>query len=161
MTLRLRNPIGPLTREQKLALGIGAGALLAIGTLSAIAWASSGDPAPVKRALEVGDACSTFAVTSDQKLRDDLRARLRSAAKRGPIDPLQITAQYLSGYAPQCPTYPANVQNPGQVKLFAAVYTTLLDVMQQENFLSSGDFPTWYNMMTTWAAGQGVPAEEL
>lgn len=161
MLTRLKNPLADLDRQQKIVLGVSVAALLGAATLGAMAWAASADPGPIKKALEVGEACATFSIRSQHQLDDELRARLRNAAREGPIDPLRVTSRYLRAVAPKCATYPSNVQNPGQVKLFATIYNRLLEVMQQENFLASGDVPTWYNMMKTWAEGQGVPSEDL
>ncbi len=158
---RIKNPLRYLTREQKLMFGIMGGVVLLGATLATVAWASKSAPVQPRKAIEVGDACTQFAVISDQQFGDDLRARLRSAAERGPIDPFQVASVYVRYVAPACPTYPSNTTTPGQVKLFAMVYMRLLQIMQQEDFLSSTDFPMWYGMLTTWALGQGVPVEEL
>ena len=161
MARRRRNQGNGLAREHKIMIGVGAGIVVLIATVATVAWASSGDPAPMKKAIEVSDGCTTFAIVSDQQLRDDLRDRLRKAAKEGAIDPLQVASRYVRAAVPGCPTYPARTETPSQAKLFAAVYLVLLDLMTQENLLSSTDFPTWYGMMTIWAAAQGVPAEDL
>lgn len=158
---RLKNPIRDLTREQKIVIGVGVGTVLALGTLATVAWASKSDPPMPKRPIDIGPGCASYAIASQQQLHDDLRVRLREAAKLGPIDPLQLTARYIKSQAPGCQTYPANTDNPGQVKLFAEIYLQLLDVMQQDNYLAPADFPTWYQMMTTWAAGQDVAIEDL
>ncbi len=158
---RRRNQANGLAREHKIMLGVGAGVVVLIATVATIAWASSGDPSPLKKAIEVSDGCTTFAIVSDHQLRDDLRERLRKAAKKGAIDPLQVTSRYLKHVAPSCPTYPARTETPSQAQFFAQVYLQLLDVMQQENLLSPSDFPQWYGMMSIWATAQGVPSEDL
>lgn len=159
--LRLQNPVRNISREGKIAAGILGGTVVLIGTVATIAWASSGDPEPMKKALDVGPGCTTYAIASEQQLRDELRASLREAAKKGPIDPLQVAAKYIRHVAPRCPTYPAHTETPAQVKLFADVYLQLLDVMVTEDYMSGNDYPVWVTMMTTWAAGQGVSAEDL
>ena len=161
MARRRRNQANGLTREHKIVLGVGAGTILLIATVATVAWASKADPAPLKKAIEVSDGCTTFAIISDQQLHDELRERLRKAAKEGAIDPLHVTSRYLRSVAPSCPTYPSRTETPSQALFFAQVYLQLLDVMQQENLLSPTDFPQWYGMMTIWAAAQGVPSEDL
>lgn len=157
---RRRNQNG-LTREHKIVMGVGAAVVVGVAAIATVAWASESDPAPLKKAIEVSDGCTAYAIISNQQLRDELRARLRKAAKEGPIDPLQVTSRYIRSVAGGCPTYPARTEAPIQAKLFVEVYLELLDVMMQENLLSSTDFPQWYGMMTIWAAAQGVPAEDL
>lgn len=161
MLVRVQNPLSDLNREQKIALGIGAGVLLAGVTVATVAWAWDKDPPPPKQALTAGDGCTKYAITSEQQLRDDLRTKLRSAAARGPVDPLSLAAQYIRSQVPSCPTYPARTNTPAQVRLFADVYVQLLEVMQEEQFLTPSDFTAWYSMMATWAANQGVSPEDL
>lgn len=160
MLVRIRNPMN-LNREQKIALGIGAGVLLAGVTVATVAWASDNDPPPPKKALTATEGCTSYAITSQQQLRDDLRSRLRVAATSGPVDPLSVTAQYIRSQVPRCPTYPARTETPSQVRLFADVYVKLLEVMQEEQFLPPDDFTAWYSMMATWAANQGVSPQDL
>lgn len=150
----LRNfKLSGLTKNQKLALGIG-GAVAAAGIVATVValWP---DDKPLRRAIEVGPQCSTY-VIDETMLRGQLQRIVRVIAATGPVDPFLIAQRYIRSVAPQCPTYPSNTQNPGQVRLFAEVFTLVLDVMVSENLLAVTDQPTWYAMMTTWAAGQGV-----
>jgi hypothetical protein len=155
------NPLRDLTHQQRIVIGIGLGAGLAVATLATIAWASKSDPEPPKRAIEVADNCTRYTISSEQHLRDELRARVRSAAKKGAIDPLEVTSRYIRSITPRCKTYPARTDTPVEAKLFIDVYLQLLEVMQQDDLLSSTDYATWYSMATIWAAAQGVPAEDL
>ncbi len=158
---RMSNPIRDLSREQKIALGVGAGVVVVFGTIATLAvTAGAAEPPAPKKAIDVGPGCTSYNL-DEQRLRDELRTRLRAAAAAGPIDPLQLTARYIKATAPTCPTYPANTQTPAQVQLFAEVYLALLEVMQQDDYLAPEAFPTWYQMMATWAAGQGVAVEDL
>jgi hypothetical protein len=158
MKIRIKNPV--LTRREKIGLAVaGAATLGLVG--AAIAVASAADSQPPLRTITIGDGCASFTINDLQKLRDELRIAGRQAVKGGAIDPLQTTAMYIRRIAPRCATYPANTNNPGEVKLFAAIYQQLLDVLRQENLLSDNDYTTWYAMLTTWAAGQGVAASEL
>ena len=157
----MTNPIYPLSRNAKIALGVAGGAAVLAATITTVAWASKSDPPPPKRALEIGPGCTTYAILSQQQLHDELRIRIRAAAREGPIDPLTLAARYIRSEAPQCPTYPGQTETPGQVKLFVEIYSELLDVMVADDFMSGQDFTIWYGMMVTWAAGQGVSAEDL
>jgi hypothetical protein len=158
MKMRIKNPM--LTRREKIGLAVfGAATLGLVG--AAVAVAGTANAAPPMQTITIGEGCSTFTINDLQKLRDELRIAGRQAVQRGAVDPLQTTSQYIRRVAPRCATYPANTNNPGEVKLFAAVYTELLDVLRTENLLSDSNFTTWYSMLTTWAAGQGVPASEL
>ncbi len=161
MLMRMTNPIYPLSRKAKIALGVGGAAVVLTATIATVAWASKDDPPPPKKALEVGPGCTTYAILSQQQLRDELRLRLRAAARQGPIDPLTVAARYIRSEAPRCPTYPGHTETPGQVKLFAEIFNELLDIMIADDYMSGQDVTVWHGMMVTWAAGQGVPAEDL
>ena len=157
----MSNPILPLSSNAKIALGVAAGTVVFTATLATVLWAAKSDPAPPKKALEIGPGCMTYAILSQQQLRDDLRIRVRAAAREGPIDPLTVTARYIRSQAPRCLTYPGNTETPSQVHLFAEIYTQLLSIMFDDDFMSGQDVAVWQGMMITWAAGQGVPAEDL
>lgn len=161
MLMRPKNPLVGLSRQQKIAFGVIGGFVLAAGTLTTLAWAAKSDPDRPKPTIEVGPGCATFAITSQQQLGDELRLAVRAAAKKGSVDPFRVTSLYLKRAVPRCRTYPARTETTGEAKLFATIFIELLNVMQQEGFLSEADTPVWYAMMTTWAVGQGVPEEEL
>ena len=165
--MQLRNPATDsavsfwqnLSANEKIMVGIGGGVLL-VGTLAAIAVATTDAPL-AKRAITVAPGCTSFTIVDMQMLRDDLRGRAREAASRGPADPFTVASRYVKSIAPGCRTYPGNTNLPSEVKLFAAVMITLLDVMRTEQMLTSGDETTWYEMLIAWASGQGVAEADL
>lgn len=158
MLVRMKNPVRNLTRDQKIGIGIGAGAVLAITTIALVASAS--DKRAPRKAITVDAGCSSFTIHSVQEIEDGLRDMLRSESKRGPVDPLDLTRRYLSKVSGNCPTYPGPTQLP-MVRLFAAVYMTLLGIMKQGGIITAEDYVVWHGMFITWAAGQGVSQEDL
>jgi hypothetical protein len=147
-----------LSKRQKWIIGG-----VAAGTVAAVAITIAAWPKAIlrRRAIEVGPGCTTYTVVDEQQLRDDMRRIARAYSIAGPLDPLTISAKIVRGYAPFCPTYPADTQNPVQVQLYAEVFNTLLGQMQSEGIIDPNDFATWHAMMTTWAAGQGVDPSTL
>lgn len=161
MALRLRNPLRDLSTEQKIVIGATAAVGVGIATLATVAWASKSDPRPLKKVLEVAPGCTSYAVVSEQRLRDDLRDDLRRAAKEGQIDPFRVAAAYIRHAAPECRAYPGPADTPVQAQLFGSVFLLLLEVMQQEHYLSAQDYPMWVGMMSTWVTAQGASLDDL
>lgn len=159
MLVRVKNPIDKLTSRQKATVAIVGATVLVLGTVAVVATAA--ERKAERKAITIGPGCTSFTINDPLMLQDELRGAVRKALTKGPIDPFEVTSIYLKMNARDCSVYPANPRTPVEVQLFAAVFSAVLTVLQQEGLITAQNATTWHAMLNTWAAGHGVPASML
>jgi hypothetical protein len=146
-----------LTREDKLYLGIGVAAAIAVTTIAIVVSRDSPKASPKKNyGLKVGPQCSTYELTDPERAKETVAELVTKAAAKGSVDPFAVTQQWLRGAAPSCTFFPAQVRNPGEAELFQLVFHEVATSLQEKNLISDDLKDTYFAMVDTWATSQGA-----
>lgn len=146
-----------MSREDKLYLGIGIAAAIAVSTI-AIVLSGDKQKAPPKKSygLKVGPQCSTYELTDETKAKETIAQLVSKAVTKGAVDPFNVTREWIRAAAGQCATYPAQTQNPGEAVLFQHIFYEVLIAMREQNLVSESMEGTYTAMVDTWAQSQGA-----
>lgn len=162
-----RSEIGPAARRRRNRRLLAAGVVLSIGLIAVATLSGRASAAPTtgkghSYGIDVDATCSTFTVTNEMRVRDEIRGIIRRNATKGRApDPFGTASEFVRMAAPSCTTYPSRTRNPGEAKLFVYVAKQTLTVLQQENLIALSEVTTFQNMLNVWALGQGIPPGEL
>jgi hypothetical protein len=142
--------------KRNIYIGVGVAAAVALLGIIIVATRPKATAPKPNLGLSVRPQCAGYTITDLTALRESLRRGLVKASKAGPPDPFRVTSDFLAQKRFGCTSYPAQVRNPGEADLFAAVFYIVTELMVQERLSSESQRQTFNVMVTTWAKSQGA-----
>ena len=154
-----------MSRQERIVLATAGVALVGITGLALYVSSKQEKPKkPKPKNLGVkvtGAQCNTFEVTDAGQLRQQAAGAVSGAARRGPVDPFEVTRSLVRQVSKDCTSYPAKTRNPGEALLFLRVFDAVLDGMVFQKLIEPREVGMWEEMSEVWALKQGVTPEEL
>lgn len=149
----LRDRIGwedmePWQRWALIGVGVAAGTGIAV---TAVRHFTREEPIS-----QVGPQCSDFSLSNRAEIDETMKPMVLAAAERGAVDPFTLASQFIARYAPECRSWPDQPRNPGEGQLYVAIFFEVLRVMGEAGLATTAQAKYYGDMVTVWAAAQGV-----
>lgn len=146
-----------LSREDKMLMGIGVGAVAVIATLGFfLTRETKASPRKKTYGLRTGPQCATYEFTDDARVQETVSELVDRTVAGGPVDPFAVTSVWLRAAAGECTSFPEASRNPGEARLYRDVFFVVLTQMKDKNLIAQDMFDTYVKMIDIWAQSQGV-----
>ena len=115
-------------------------------------------PNPITNVTDQGN---DVALGPREEIDEALRGPIRATARRGAVNPFEITSDFVKRYAPNCRRFPEAARNPGEARLYVESFVQVVRIMVEDQLISDAQRNYFLEMVSVWGKSQGLTASQL